>query len=154
MTRTKRRRPPNWSAQTPRKMRTTDPVRIGVPARSPNCASLRPSSSRMERPMIEKIVQTAKQAVKAAVLVHSAKSAPGAGRSTGSCMDLFTASLGERIQPAARSNGSRKTVSFAMAFLLQFAHRQCCSRQRSEGGAYRSHVGHDLSKRDADLIAH
>ena len=39
----------------------------------PNSDWLRPSCSRMDRPMIEKIIQTAKQVVKAMVLSQSAR---------------------------------------------------------------------------------
>jgi hypothetical protein len=56
----------------PRRTRTSDPVRIGVPTSSPNSVSESPSSSFTPRPMIEKIVHTAKHAVKATVLVQSA----------------------------------------------------------------------------------
>jgi hypothetical protein len=57
--------PPYWSVQTPRNRRTSDPVRIGVPTSRPNCVSFRPSSALISIPMIAKIVQTAKQIVKA-----------------------------------------------------------------------------------------
>ncbi|KAF0113117.1 MAG: hypothetical protein FD150_2146, partial [Rhodobacteraceae bacterium] len=49
-------------------MRVNEPVRIGVATKRPNCVSFSPSSPLMATPMIEKIVQTAKQAVKAIVL--------------------------------------------------------------------------------------
>jgi hypothetical protein len=45
-----------------------EPVRIGVATSRPNCVSFRPSSALMATPIMEKIVQTAKQAVKAIVL--------------------------------------------------------------------------------------
>ena len=61
------RRPPYWSVQTPRKTRISDPVRIGVPTRSPNWVSLRPSCFLIWMPMIANIVQTAKQTVNAIV---------------------------------------------------------------------------------------
>ena len=61
-------RPPYFSVQTPRKIRVSDPVRIGVATSRPNWVSFRPSSPLMATPMMEKIVQTAKQAVKAIVL--------------------------------------------------------------------------------------
>ena len=66
-------RPPNCSVQTPRKIRLTDPVRTGVATSRPNCVSLSPSSPLIFTPMIEKIVQTAKQMVKAKVLSPRAR---------------------------------------------------------------------------------
>ena len=54
-------------------MRTSEPVRIGVPTSRPNSVSLSPSSSLMRTPMMEKIVQTAKQTVKAMVDIQSAR---------------------------------------------------------------------------------
>jgi len=54
-------------------MRVSDPVRIGVATRRPNWVSFRPSSPLMATPMIENIVQTAKQAVKAIVLNAKAR---------------------------------------------------------------------------------
>jgi hypothetical protein len=48
----------------------SDPVKIGVAISRPNFVSLRPSSPLMAMPMIEKIVQTAKHAAKANVLMH------------------------------------------------------------------------------------
>ena len=45
--------------------RDTAPVRIGVPTSRPNSVSLRPSCFWIWMPMIEKSVQTAKQAMKA-----------------------------------------------------------------------------------------
>ena len=52
---------------------------MGVPTSSPNWVSERPSSSFIPSPMIEKIVQTAKQIVKASVLAQSAVRAPSEG---------------------------------------------------------------------------
>ena len=60
-------RPPYWSAQIPRMRRISDPVSIGVPTSSPNWVSERPRSFLIWMPMIAKIVQTAKHAVKAIV---------------------------------------------------------------------------------------
>ncbi len=51
----------------------SDPVRIGVATSRPNWVSFRPSSPFMATPMIEKIVHTAKHAVKAIVLSPSAR---------------------------------------------------------------------------------
>ena len=64
--------PPYWSVQTPSSRRINEPVRMGVPTRRPNWVSLRPRSFFICTPMIEKIVQTAKQTVKARVLMPSA----------------------------------------------------------------------------------
>jgi hypothetical protein len=66
------RRPPYWSVQMPSASLISEPTRIGVPTSRPNCVSLRPSSRLICTPMIEKIVHTAKHAVKAAVLIPSA----------------------------------------------------------------------------------
>ena len=55
-----------------RSRRISEPVRIGVPTSRPNWVSLRPSSCLMRMPMIEKIVQTAKQTVKDNVESQSA----------------------------------------------------------------------------------
>src|SRR4051812_35014678 len=57
----------------PRKMRDSDPVRMGVPTSSPNSVSFSPSSSLMRTPMIEKIVHTAKHTVNESVDIHSAR---------------------------------------------------------------------------------
>ena len=57
MTSGKTIRPPYCSAQMPRKMRVSDPVRIGVPIRRPNSVSFRLSSCLIRIPMIEKIVK-------------------------------------------------------------------------------------------------
>ena len=65
-------RPPIWSVQMPRNTRISEPVRIGVPTSNPSCASLRPRSAWILTPMMEKIVHTAKQTVKANVLMPSA----------------------------------------------------------------------------------
>ena len=65
-------RPPYWSVQIPRKMRLKDPVRIGVATRMPNSVSLSPRSCLMRIPMMEKMVQTAKQTVNANVLTPRA----------------------------------------------------------------------------------
>ena len=54
-------------------MRDSEPVRIGVPTSRPNSVSLSPSSLLMRMPMIEKIVHTAKQTVKARVDIQSAR---------------------------------------------------------------------------------
>ena len=54
-------------------MRTSEPVRIGMPISRPNWVSLSPSSALMLTPMIEKIVHTAKQTVKAMVDMDSAR---------------------------------------------------------------------------------
>jgi hypothetical protein len=54
-------------------MRTSEPVRIGMPISSPNSVSLRPSSVLILTPMMEKIVHTAKQTVKAMVDIESAR---------------------------------------------------------------------------------
>lgn len=48
----------------------SDPVKIGVAISRPNAVSLRPSCALMEMPMIEKMVQTAKHAANANVLMH------------------------------------------------------------------------------------
>jgi hypothetical protein len=69
----KTRRPPYFSVQTPRNSRVIDPVRIGVATSRPNWVSFRPNSALMATPMMEKIVQTAKQAVKAIVLRLNAR---------------------------------------------------------------------------------
>ena len=61
-------RPPYFSVQTPRNRRVTEPVRMGVATRRPNWDSVRPSSPLLATPMMENIVHTAKQAVKAIVL--------------------------------------------------------------------------------------
>src|SRR5690606_24143434 len=72
-------RPPYRSAQIPSRRRESDPVRMGVPTSSPSSVSESPNSSLIAIPMIEKTVQTAKQAVKAAVLTQSAAAAPERG---------------------------------------------------------------------------
>ena len=54
-------------------MRTSEPVRIGVPTSRPNWVSFSPSSSLMRTPMMEKIVHTAKQTVKAMVDMRRAR---------------------------------------------------------------------------------
>jgi hypothetical protein len=70
-------------------MRTSEPVRIGVPTSRPNSVSESPSSSLMRTPMIEKIVQTAKQTVKAMVDIESARVGEVPGLSTwGICVIL------------------------------------------------------------------
>ena len=56
----------------------SEPERIGVPTSKPNSASLRPSFCLMPIPIMEKIVQTAKQTVKAAVLAIRARFCPWA----------------------------------------------------------------------------
>src|SRR5487761_2256267 len=61
----------------PRKMRTSEPVRIGVPTSRPNCVSLRPSCCLIWMPMMAKIVHTAKQTVNAMVDIQSARLCPG-----------------------------------------------------------------------------
>jgi len=61
-------RPPYFSVQTPRINRLSDPVRMGVATSRPNWNSVSPSSALISIPMIEKMVQTAKQAVNAIVL--------------------------------------------------------------------------------------
>ena len=66
-------RPPYFSVQTPKNSRVMEPVRMGVATRRPNWVSFRPSSPLMATPMMEKIVQTAKQAVKAMVLRLNAR---------------------------------------------------------------------------------
>ncbi len=66
-------RPPNCSVQTPRKMRLIEPVSTGVATSRPNCVSDSPRSCLIFTPMIEKIVHTAKQTVKAKVLSPSAR---------------------------------------------------------------------------------
>src|SRR3546814_2486103 len=71
------RSPPNLSARPPRATCVSEPVRIGVPARRPNWASVRPRSCLIFTPMIEKIVQTPNAAVKAKVLSVRAALAPG-----------------------------------------------------------------------------
>ena len=72
MTPVKTIRPPNCSVHTPRKIRESDPVRIGVATRRPNSVSFRLSSLLIWIPMMEKIVQTAKLMVNAKVPPHSA----------------------------------------------------------------------------------
>ena len=73
---------------------TSDPVRIGVPTRRPNSVSLRPSSSLMRTPMIEKIVHTAKQTVKATVDIASARAGADPGVEAGCDMVIgFAASF-------------------------------------------------------------
>ena len=57
----------------PSSMRIEEPVRIGVPTSRPNCVSLRPRSRFIWMPMMEKIVHTAKQTVKAMVDIQSAR---------------------------------------------------------------------------------
>ena len=64
-------RPPYWSVQIPRNIRLTEPVRTGVATRRPNWVSVRPRSCLILTPMIEKIVQTAKQKTNAIVLMPS-----------------------------------------------------------------------------------
>ena len=77
-------------------MRDSEPVRIGVPTSRPNSVSLSPSSSLMRMPMIEKIVHTAKQTVKARVDIQSAR--PGRrkleGRSSHWWHQLLLSALG------------------------------------------------------------
>ena len=68
----KTRRPPYWSAHIPKKTLTSEPVRIGVPTRRPNWVSLSPNSALISIPIMAKIVQTAKQTVKAVVLSQRA----------------------------------------------------------------------------------
>ena len=81
-------RPPRRSVHTPRTIRTSEPVSTGVPISNPNCVSDSPSSFLICTPMIEKIVHTAKQTVKAKVDIDSARVAEasagvsGAGAST------------------------------------------------------------------------
>ena len=67
MTSVEDRRPPYWSVQMPSTRRISDPVRIGVPTSRPNWRSLSPRSFLICTPMMEKIVHTAKQTVKAIV---------------------------------------------------------------------------------------
>jgi hypothetical protein len=57
----------------PRKIRDSEPDRIGVPISNPNSVSEMPSSVLMRTPMIEKIVHTAKHTVKARVDIHKAR---------------------------------------------------------------------------------
>ena len=71
ITRVNTRRPPYWSVQIPRKIRLIEPVRTGVATRRPNWVSDNPKSCFILTPMIEKIVQTAKQNTKATVLIPS-----------------------------------------------------------------------------------
>src|SRR5690554_4211913 len=57
----------------PRKRRLIEPVRIGVAISRPSWVSVRPSSSLIRMPMMEKMVQTAKQRVNAKVDKPSAR---------------------------------------------------------------------------------
>ncbi|UHC16278.1 hypothetical protein LRS73_28120 [Methylobacterium currus] len=68
-------RPPSRSDRTPRNSPDTEPDRIGVPTRSPDCVLDKLGSSLIPMPRMEKIVQTAKLAVNAAVLVQRTRSA-------------------------------------------------------------------------------
>ena len=72
MTMGKTTRPPYRSVQIPRKIRLNDPVRIGVATRRPNSVSFKPKSSLIWMPMIENIVQAAKQTAKEKVLSERA----------------------------------------------------------------------------------
>ena len=65
-------RPPIWSVQMPNARRISEPVRMGVAASRPNWVSLSPSSCLICRPMMEKIVHTAKHTVNESVLAHNA----------------------------------------------------------------------------------
>ncbi len=69
----KTRRPPYCSVQIPRIRRVSEPVKIGVATRIPNSVSFRPNCCLICTPMIAKIVQTAKQTVKATVLSQRAR---------------------------------------------------------------------------------
>jgi hypothetical protein len=117
MTAANSRRPPNWSDQAPRAIRDSEPVRIGVPIRRPNWVSESPSSCLMSRPMIAKIVQTAKQAVKATVLVQSAWPAPSAGRSRVASTMIAAAAMGRgdrgRVPLVAREDVARHRLASA-----------------------------------------
>ncbi|MBP1293962.1 putative membrane protein [Bradyrhizobium elkanii USDA 61] len=57
----------------PSTSRINDPLKIGVPTSKPNSVSFSPSSCLIRIPMIEKIVQTAKQIVKEIVESQSAR---------------------------------------------------------------------------------
>ena len=58
-------------------MRTSEPVRIGVPTSRPNCVSFSPSCCLICMPMMAKMVHTAKHTVKAMVDIQSARLWPG-----------------------------------------------------------------------------
>src|SRR4051794_24719461 len=76
MTKVKTSRPPYWSVQIPSTRRIRLPVSTGVPMSRPNWESVSPRSRFTCTPRIEKIVQTAKQTVKAAVEDHNAMERP------------------------------------------------------------------------------
>jgi hypothetical protein len=79
-------------------MRTSDPVRIGVPISRPNSLSLNFRSAAMRTPMMENMVQTAKQTVKAIVDIVSARVAPSSPdvvvRNSALIATLFLVSFG------------------------------------------------------------
>ena len=61
-------RPPFWSVQIPKNNLESEPVKIGVAIKIPNWVSVNPNSLFIFIPRIEKIVQLAKQMMKAMVL--------------------------------------------------------------------------------------
>src|SRR6266700_2571571 len=90
----------------PKAMRTSEPVRIGVPTSKPNSVSLSPSSSLMRTPMMEKIVHAAKQTVKAIVDIRRALAGVLSRRSAAACPALMFTRLrlhGPNKKPPDRS---------------------------------------------------
>ena len=67
-------RPPYRSVHMPSGRRISDPERMGVAASRPNSVSFRWSDALIGMPMMENMTQTAKQTVKASVLLVSTES--------------------------------------------------------------------------------
>ena len=100
-------RPPYWSVQIPRKMRLSEPVRIGVATRMPNSVSLSPRSCSMRIPMMEKMVQTAKQTVNAKVLRPRAWCRRRAGTPSRACIVPLSA-IAVTAGPREEAAGARR----------------------------------------------
>jgi uncharacterized membrane protein len=111
-------RPPNCSVRMPRKMRLTEPIRIGVATSRPNWLSLRPSSVLMRGPMIEEIVHTAKQTVKAKVertrALHCSLRVTPSSRATTSIYDHRFRGFSGSSGPKPR-NGRQVPIGVAVA---------------------------------------
>ena len=104
----------------PSTRRTSDPVRTGVPTKRPNSNSFSPSSCLIEMPMIEKIVQTAKQTVNATVDSESARLAPGAGQFCGSGevihLSIWTGQKGPLVPKQKRRQPDKLTAQWTDIF--------------------------------------
>src|SRR5262249_16984563 len=105
---------PSRSVQMPSRMRTSEPVRIGMPIRRPNSVSLRPSSDLIVTPMIEKIVQTAKQTVKATVDRDSARIADALAPGAAKGASIILRSRTRRVEGGAATK-NKKAADRALA---------------------------------------